>query len=429
MITLSPLTRRLTVIATIVLTAASGLDTVSASVLHDSVVSENPVNVTPNVVDDSVVPSAAVYAFGRVGSTMYAGGTFRKVTDASGSHSYTRYNIMAFDATTGVVKSFSPNFNGPVWAIQSMGSALYVGGDFTTVNGVARRGLVKIDASTGAVRSKFSPTIPYGNVSEIRLVQGRLIVGGSFPKRLAALEPSTGADTGYIQASITGRIADNSGPTKVYRFAVNPSGTRLVAIGNFTSVGGEPRAHAFMLRLGRRSATVNRWYYEPLNNTCEGAHVPAYLRDVDFSPGGGYFVIVSTGYVVKSGGLGRDLCDSAARFETDILAPSRPTWINYTGGDTLHSVAVTGAAVYVQGHQRWLDNPYGRNDAGAGAVDREGIGAIDPATGKALGWNPGKTREVGGKDLFATEDGLWVGSDGNNFAGEYRSCIAFVPLS
>ncbi len=54
------------------------------------------------------------------------------------------------------------------------------------------------------------------------------------------------------------------------------------------------------------------------------------------------------------------LCDSVSRFETNNLDPTAPTWINYSGGDSLKSVAVTGAAVYVQGHSRWLNNPYGR---------------------------------------------------------------------
>ncbi len=111
-----------------------------------------------------------------------------------------------------------------------------------------------------------------------------------------------------------------------------------------------------------------------------------------------------------------------------VPAPAKPTWINYTGGDTLHSVAVSGAAVYVQGHQRWLDNPQGADSAGAGAVDRPGIGAIDPATGLALPWNPGKTRAVGGKDMLLTTSGLWVGSDGKYFGGESRPRIAFAPL-
>jgi hypothetical protein len=427
---MTPSARRWIVVALIVVTASAfGLETVGASVRQDSVVSEDPIDVTPNVESDDVFPNAAVYALGRIGTTMYAGGQFRTVTNASATKTYTRYNLMAFDAVTGAVKRFAPTFNGTVWAVRPKGSALYVGGDFTRVNGVFRRGLVKIDAKTGAVRRSFRPRIKDGNVTEIRLVAGRLIVGGSFPKRLAALKPHSGTDTRYIQAHITGRVGDNSGPTKVYRFAVNPADSRLVAIGNFTSVGGVSRRQAFMLRLGPRKTAVSNWYYEPLNNSCVSTHTPVYLRDVDFSPGGAYFVLVATGSIPTAGGVGRDICDAAARFETDDLSPDRPTWINYTGGDTLHSVAATGAAVYVQGHQRWLDNPDGNNYPGPGAVSREGIGAINPSTGLALDWNPGKTREVGGKDLLATANGLWVGSDGEHFAGEYRACIAFVPLT
>jgi hypothetical protein len=411
-----------------VATLALGVGGVAASTAHNSVVSEDPVNFTPNVEDDSNAPNAAVHAFARSGDTMYAGGAFRKVTNAAGSQTFTRYNIMAFNATTGAMKSFAPQFNGTVWAIRAKGSALYVGGDFTTVNGVARRGLAKIDATTGQLRTKFKPAIAYGNVSEIRLFNKRLIVGGSFPKRLAALRLRTGADTGYLNLNISGRIADNSGPTKVYRFALSQTTRRLVAIGNFTSAGGKSREHAFMVRLGRKTANVTNWYYAPLHNKCSGSQAPAYLRDVDFSPDGSYFVIASTGFIPTSGGVGRDLCDAAARFETDIVTPYRPTWINYTGGDTLHSIAATGAAVYVQGHQRWLDNPWGVNDAGPGAVSREGIGAINPTTGEALSWDPGKSREVGGRELFATPQGLWVGSDGARFSGEYRHGIAFVPL-
>jgi hypothetical protein len=163
-------------------------------------------------------------------------------------------------------------------------------------------------------------------------------------------------------------------------------------------------------------------------NACAAASLAAYLRDVDFSPDGSYFVVAATGYIPRSGGVGRDICDAAARFETNIANPTRPTWINYTGGDTLHSVAAVGSAVYVGGHQRWLDNPLGNNSAGAGSVPREGIGAIDSVTGKALPWNPGKTRGVGTKVIYATPTGVWFGSDGRRFAGAIRDSIAFTPL-
>jgi hypothetical protein len=62
-----------------------------------------------------------------------------------------------------------------------------------------------------------------------------------------------------------------------------------------------------------------------------------------------------------------------------------------------------------------------------GAVERHGIGAIHPATGKALPWNPGKTRGHGTEELFATSAGLWVGSDGLEVNGEQREGIALMP--
>jgi hypothetical protein len=399
-----------------------------ASIAQSQVVSSDPANFTPNVEADGTVPKPAVHALDQVGTTMYAGGTFATVSNSSRTASYQRHNIMAFSATSGALTSFAPQIDGTVWAIEASGTSLYVGGDFTTVNGVTRKKLVKLDATTGAVDQTFDAGIKSGDVTEIRLVNGRLIVGGKLPGSLLALDPVTGANTGYIDLGISGRVASNAGPTKVYKFAVNPTGTRLVALGNFTQVAGASRWQAFMLDLGATAATLNPWYYQPLENMCQASSLPAYLRDVDFSPDGTYFVFVSTGFVPRSGGVGRDLCDATARFETSIAAPSRPTWINYTGGDTLHAVAVTGTAVYVQGHQRWLDNPYGRDSAGPGAVSRPGIGAISPTSGLALSWNPTKTRAVGGKDLLATSAGLWVGSDGPRFAGEYRARIAFCPL-
>jgi hypothetical protein len=401
----------------------------SGSIPHTAVVSANPANFTPNVEDDAVVKNSAVHAIAQVGDTIFVGGAIHKVTNPTRTVTYTRSNLLAFSATNGAVHPMAPQFNGIVWALQRSGtSAVYVGGEFTQVNGVAHRALVKINATTGAVDPTFNPKITSGNVTEIRLVNGRLVVGGSLPGKLLALDPTTGANTGYLSLGITGSVASNAGATRVYRFAVNRALDRLVAIGNFTTVAGQPRRHAFMVRLGS-SATLSPWHPPALDLQCTATNTPAYLRDVDFSPDGSYFVIVSAGYLPRSSDIGTAVCDAAARFETgDESSLTKPTWINYTGGDTLHAVAATGATVYVQGHQRWVDNPFGKDNAGPGAVSRPGIAALDPVSGKALSWNPTKTRGVGGKDFLATSAGLWVGSDGNRFANEFRASIAFCPL-
>ena len=402
--------------------------TASASVGQPRVVSPDPANWTPNVLDGGGVNHSAVHAFAQRRRTMYAGGQFRRVANGSGTKIHKRTNLMAFKVNTGALTSFAPEVNGAVVALEVRGKWVYIAGNFTRVNGVARRGVAKVHARTGVVDRSFNARLASGKVNDMELVGKRLYLGGSFGRSLVVVKPATGNTTRYVRVRIRGSVASNAGPTDVSRFAINPARNRLVALGNFTSVAGKARKRAFMLALGPGSAKLDRWYYRPFTNTCRGDKFPAYLRDVDFSPNGNYFVVVSTGAAAKAGGVGRDVCDAAARFQTKRDRPSRPVWINYTGGDTLLSVAATGSAVYVQGHQRWLDNPKGRNDAGPGAVRREGIGAIHTRTGKALAWNPGKTRGIGGKALYATSAGLWVGSDGARFAGEHRDNIAFCPL-
>ena len=402
---------------------------VHAAPAQHAVVLENPSDRTPDLVRDDRVRFPAVYALEQAGTTVYAGGEFATLEDATRTTSYARSDLAAFDARTGAVsRTFAPRVDGSVWAVRAYGSSIYVGGTFSTVDGVARRGVAKLDATTGRVDPAFRATTVRGDVTDLRVVQGRLVVAGQFAKRLAALDLATGADTGYLDLGITGTADGLSRPTRVYRFAVTPDQSRLLAIGDVGSVSGQPRARAFMVDLGPARGTLSPWYYPGLTRGCSGSKLPAYLRDVDFSPDGSWFVLVATGGIPRRDGHGVAVCDGAARFETRTVHPQRPTWMNYTGGDTLHSVAVTGAAVYVSGHQRWLDNPYGNDSCGQGCVPRPGIGAIDPVTGKALPWNPGKTRGVGGKDLLATSEGLWVGSDGARFDGEYHYGIAFAPL-
>jgi hypothetical protein len=402
-----------------------------AQTSHPRVVDDNPVNTTPHLYSDGSGVTPRVLALSKWGDTTYIGGIFRRLENPQRRNQKVRHNLAAFDADTGAIRTFAPRVNGPVWAIQTTKRAVYIGGEFTRVNGVRRHGLAKLNRRTGHVVRAFKAPFSSGRVTDLELVRGRLITGGSFDRKLVGLRPDTGRPTNYIRPAIKGKVPNSSTRSGVFRFAVSRSGTHLVAVGNFVRVGGKQRSRAVMLRLRGSSARLTRWWYPPLRGKCraDGPSKQAYLTDVDFSPRGGYFVLVSTGWVPPPGSApDRMVCDAAARFETDVMRPSRPTWINYTGGDTLHSVAITGAAVYVQGHSRWLDNPLGVDSEGPGAVDRRGGGAINPRTGKALRWNPVMPNQVGGYAFLATRDGLWIGRDGKRIGGEYHRGIAFLPL-
>lgn len=422
--------RLVTALSGALVLVAAAMGSASASpITHGAVVSSNPADFTPHVIANTAGDKLAVYKMAQVGGTMFAGGAFTQIQDSRRTVTYDRSNLFSFDPLTGTVLPLSVALDGPVWAIASSGSSLYVGGTFGVVNGVARKGLVKIDAVTGAVDPAFDARLN-GSVREAQVVAGRLIIGGEFGKRLQAVDLTTGADTGYLDLAITGDVDGAGGwAPRVYRFAVDPAGTRLVAVGNFLTVEGQSRARAFMVDLGATSGELSGWYYQPFERVCRHKTVLDYLRDVDFSPDGSWFVIVSSGYVpLLDEEIGTSVCDAAARFETAELAPTAPTWINYTGGDTLQSTVVTKAAVYVQGHNRYLNNPNGHGlICNEPCVSRQGIGAIDPRTGLALPWNPSKNRGEGGKDLLLTAQGLWVASDTTVIGGETHDRVALMP--
>ncbi|TDU82357.1 hypothetical protein EV138_7247 [Kribbella voronezhensis] len=410
----------LTAVAAVVVVFLGGPSNASP-ISQDAVVSQNPSDITPRVQD------GAVYKMLSHGGAIFVGGQFTKVKPYNNLATIARDRLFAFNPKTGGITGLHATFNSEVWALATDGTSLFVGGYFNVVNGVKRTGVVKLNATTGAVDTKFNANLT-GSVTDMAYVKGRLILGGTFSQKLLAVSPVSGGNTGYIKVAIAGvPFPGNpeSGPTKVFRLAVNPAGTRLAIVGTFSSVGGQTRRQVALLTLGTSSTTVSGWYSPLWDHTCSSA-TPSYSRDVDFSPDGSFFVVVTTGAAAPDDKT--RLCDSASRWNVNDQRTTYPVWVNYTGGDTLLSVQVTRSAVYVQGHNRYLNNPSGNNDAGPGAVSRQAIGAMNPHTGLAYSWNPTKDRGIGGYDLLLAADGLWVGSDTTHIGGEIHERIALLPL-
>ncbi len=436
------------VLACAVMGGSSGLAQ-AAEPAHTGVVSKNAADYTPQLVATDTVPRPRVDAITADGSTTYAGGLFDKVT--AGGVPHDRSNVVAFETSTGSIRTtFAPTFDKPIRAVENAADGgVYVGGDFTSVNGVTRRGLVKL-TNAGEIDTAFTPPFRGGLIYDVELVDGHLIVAGNAGKKLMSLNPLTGKDDGFISKSITGKVCKQSGQcawgtTSVYDFTIQ--GNRLAAVGNFTEVDGQARSKFFMLDLGAPGSTLNSWYYPGFAKECTSTHPRriAYLQGIDFNPSGTAFSVAATGQIPKNRpgdiwyhrlGINNEanttVCDAIGRF--NVSDPTTPAWINYTGGDSMWTVQDTGAAVYVQGHFKWVNNPdgyaslgIGDKTSGAPAERRSGIAAIDPQSGLALPWNPAVPTRMGGKALEATPSGLWVGSDSTNFGPEKHLGLAFAP--
>ncbi|HEV7685532.1 MAG TPA: PKD domain containing protein, partial [Acidimicrobiia bacterium] len=400
---------------------------------HGGIVATDPVAWTPEILDGEVM------ALVPMGGEIVAGGSFTQVRDAGRATVYARPGLVAFDARTGAVDpNFAPVFDKEVQALAADpgGQAVFVGGRFRHLNGAPAAGLAKVDLATGLASPGFSVTVsgsPSPWVFSLAVRGPRLYLGGTFDavdgtarSLLAAVDPTTGAlDTG-LDIPFSG---PRKGAPRVDKLDVTPDGSRLVAIGNFTKVAGQDRVQLAVLDVGTRQARLANWETDRFKDPC-AAGFDTCMRDVDIAPDGSYFVVVTTGAYRKG-----SLWDAVSRFE---MAQSglalQPTWVDLDGGDSFTGVAVAGAAIYVAGHNRWMNNPRpnGTNVnamPGPGAVPRTGIAALDPSNGLPFSWNPTKSRGMGARALLATADGLWVGSDTESLGGRYHARLAMCPLA
>lgn len=134
---------------------------------HGRIVSADPANSTPNVLDGEVKSII------KIGGKIYVGGSFTQVREAgSGKPTLTRNRLFAFDAATGAIDpSFTPSLNkGEASALLPApdGQSIYVGGNFSEINGVRHFVLARINAQTGAPITAFNPQLD-ARVRDLRL--------------------------------------------------------------------------------------------------------------------------------------------------------------------------------------------------------------------------------------------------------------------
>jgi hypothetical protein len=387
------------------------------------------------------------------GSEMYAVGNFGSVVGydahAKTMRTYHRPNAFSFRATPPFSMSgWNPAPNGKVNSIAVGGkncSTAYLGGSFSQVHGTAVRNIAQVSTSTSTVNTSFRHDAS-AQVETLLLHDGRLLTGGYFTSingssrnYYVALNPSTGVDDGYLNLSISGNyifsgVSSNS--SRIYNQQLSHVGHRLLAEGDFTSVGGKPRQQVFMLSLGAQHATVTGWTSPEFSQNCVGSE-PFYVRAAAWGPTDSTVYVATTGYHPNGGIVGTPsartgLCDAAAKFSASETSVSHK-WINYTGCDSLYSVVAGASTVYVGGHERWADNGDGCDGAGPGAIPAPGMVGLGEMSSE-VEFNPTRARGLGADDMILTKSGLWVASDNLDGADQCggqagRSGICFLPAS
>src|SRR5215471_7622406 len=427
--------------------AASGPAADPAAMTSPHHVSPDPAKGTPALVATGK-KIQLVRQIAQCGGTMYAVGRFAEISQ--NGTTYQRSGAFSFGAKAPYkVTSWNPQVNGEVDSIALTGdcSRAYIGGRFTKVDGHKVNDIAEIKTGSNTLVTQWGHN-SNGEVNTLLLAGGHLLAGGFFTsvngssdRYYVSLNPATGSDDGYLHLGISGHYSYPGvvpNPTMVYNQQLSPDRHYVLAEGDFTSVQGKARQQIFMFRLASSHGNVTSWNSTEFFQNCVTKH-PFYITAAAWAPDQSTIYLADTGLHLLTWNHTfplTGLCDAAVAFPAKRSMVSHK-WANYTGCDSLYSVAASSSAVYVAGHPRWSQNANACNAAGRGSVNDRGLQGLWPGNGSTI-VNGKRTRgrytmaRANADDMLLTGAGLWIASS-NRFG--QTSCgnvgghagICFLP--
>lgn len=329
--------------------------------------------------------NGAVRAVLVVGDTIYVGGSFTQVRGPNGTPVVNRANLAAFDRVSGVLRTgFSADTNNVVRSLATDGTALYAGGSFTTIRGLARSRIAKVDLASGAV-SAWTANVN-GIAYSIGVSGNRLYAGGTFSiaanqprSRLAAFDTTSGA----LDAFNPG--ADNT----VNALAFSPDQQTVYVGGNFANIAGTARPWLAALT---RAGAIRPIAFQ---------YLTYQILDLDVSPDG-------SRVFAAQGGFGNQATSYNA-------VTGQRQWFQVAEGD-VQTVRYAGGEVYFGFHEGFAGN----FDVRMRAADAQ-TGALDTA------FLPTINSFWGVWDITSTYDQLVIGGEFTRVNGVNQQGVAILP--
>ena len=338
--------------------------------------------------------NGTVWALAYANGVVYASGDFTSVRPpgaALGTGEVARNHLAAFNASTGDLLPFNHSLDAKAWVMtpSADGSTLYIGGDFTHVDGVFRSRLAAFATATGNLTS-WAPKAS-GPVRGLAVSGSTVYVGGNFNfvnstvarKNLAAFTTAGAVLPWAPTADLT-----------VFRVAVPPSGSRVFVGGYFTVLNGIARRGTGSLdpSTGATLPWASANVLPPHSGTCTSD-----IKDMRVDDNNVYFAAEGTGGGCFDGTF-------AARQSDGVLV-----WKNTCLGAT-QAIEIIRSFLYKGSHAHNCSSVGSFPEVGTGnarhlLVERLSDGSIGP-------WYPNTSGNPLGPRAFATDGTqLFVGGD------------------
>ena len=346
----------------------------------------------PTTID--VGTTGAVRAAVLSGTTLYIGGDFTRINGTARKH------LAAIDTTTGTLTAWNPTTDATVraFALDTANNVLYAGGDFTNAGGSLRQRLAAFATTNGALTSWSTPTngsvnaLAVDPASAVVYVAGAFTtIGGHTRNRLAAVSTATGVVTNFD--------ANLSAPANA--LALDAANSLIYVGGSFTTVNGAT-ARNRVAALSTATATATAW--DPNANSI----VRALVLD-----GVNGLVYIAGEFTTVNGGTTRNRL--AAIATSNAVASAWNADVN----NAVYALALDAAngALYTGGPFTTVN----------GGTARNRLAALSTSTATATAWNP----NVGALNVYALAVDLgaataYVGGDFTTVGGVNREALAAV---
>jgi hypothetical protein len=187
--------------------------------------------------------NGVVWSQAIIGNTVYVTGSFTKARPpgvaAGGAGEIDALNIFAYDITTGNrVSSFVHSLNGQGRTVTASpdGSRIYVGGDFTAVDGKSRGHVAAFTTATGLLDQSWAPSVN-GTVQALAATASSVFIGGG---GYSTVNGSSRQNLSAVSAS-SGSLRSWNAPAnnRVLALVIAPDQSRVIAGGAFTTLNGQ----------------------------------------------------------------------------------------------------------------------------------------------------------------------------------------------
>jgi hypothetical protein len=384
------------------------------------------------------------------GKTLYIGGKFTSVREnppGVAGRSLAVSNVAAIDVATGeALDSWTPQVTGTsehpavVRSLAVKDGKVFIGGNFTAVDGEYRQNLAAVDAADGSVDPSFAPQVskttkePF--VFALLAGESRLYVGGLFSHvngkgraDLAAFDLATGALDPTWKPKANGKVRDlEFGPDD--GSDADQDGDSIFIAGRFsniTSSNGTMEARQSLARVQTDTGDLHPWKIP----TCPS-------RGCIEGPQQGWDLTVTPTMVYGGFGDGPNFA-AAFRISPDPLLDGRQVWRFGTAGN-VQTVALSpdGSRLFLGGH-------FGTNRGNQSVCSRRnkhrhrnnhrrrkhlsGLVSVNPLTGQPYcDWIPYLEPSIdngnGAWTMSNTGETLWIGGGFTHVSGVDQRNIA-----